>query len=96
MSWKINTIPVPLGNRDRYNLVDDKGRIITELSDFTEDQRTLIENAPKVKQNISRYLKIVEWARLRYTRSGVLIVSVGNHPSPYTRIEKMAAQKYLY
>lgn len=43
----------------------------------------------------TRYLKIVSWARARYTNCGTLIVSVGGAPSIYSRIENAAFQKYM-
>lgn len=47
-------------------------------------------------QNFDRYLQTVERARIRYrTSDGALIISVGARDSKYTRIEKMAASKYL-
>lgn len=46
--------------------------------------------------NRDRYLKIVEWARRRYTRNGVLITYIGTTPSRYTEIEGMAWTKYIF
>lgn len=45
--------------------------------------------------NVERYLKIVNWARERYTVTNALIVSIGGAPSRYTMIEKLAAHKLL-
>lgn len=42
-----------------------------------------------------RYLKIVAWARKRYSRNGQLIISIGGNPSPYSFIENLAAVKLL-
>ena len=42
-----------------------------------------------------RYLSIVEWARRRYTVNSVLILSTGNTPSIYSRIEEAAFEKYM-
>lgn len=44
---------------------------------------------------IERYLKIVNWARTRYTRNGLLVISVGNEKSVFTRIENAAWSKYI-
>jgi len=47
MNWYIKEIPVPLSNTTRYNLIDgDTGEVIGELSNFTKEQRDLIEAAP--------------------------------------------------
>ncbi len=46
--------------------------------------------------NIDRYLKVVCWARTRYTIDRILIISVGGFPSTFSRIEKLAADKYLF
>lgn len=42
-----------------------------------------------------KYLKIVTWARRRYTVDGVLVLSIGTAPSTYSKIEIIAAAKYL-
>jgi len=42
-----------------------------------------------------RYLRIVTWARKRYTIDGVLIVNIGSQASPYTLIENLAAVQIL-
>ena len=41
-----------------------------------------------------RYSRIMEWARKRYTRDGRLVISVGDQPSPYTRLERAAWRKF--
>ncbi len=46
-------------------------------------------------EKYDRYLRIVNWARNRYTVSNALIVSIGGAPSRYTMIEKLAAHKLL-
>lgn len=43
----------------------------------------------------NRYLRICMWARARYTKNGTLIVSTGNVPSIYSRIENAAFEKYM-
>lgn len=43
-----------------------------------------------------RYLKIVYWARERYTKNNWLPLNIiGGRPSPYSLIEDAAAEKYL-
>lgn len=44
---------------------------------------------------IERYLKIVNWAKRRYTRNAVLVIRVGHFPSRYSVIEDLAAKRYL-
>lgn len=45
---------------------------------------------------VDRYLRIVHWARDRYTDSdGYLVKSVGRVPSVYTRIEAAAWNRYM-
>jgi hypothetical protein len=41
------------------------------------------------------YLKLMAWAQARYTRDGALIKSRGGCPSRYSRIEDLAATRYL-
>lgn len=45
--------------------------------------------------NATRYLKVVQWARDRYTEDGHLVYSVGNVVTKYVRIEKAAWRKYM-
>jgi hypothetical protein len=45
--------------------------------------------------NFDRYLKIAGWLAERYTFGGRLALSFGDCPSRYSRLEQMAAQKYL-
>lgn len=42
-----------------------------------------------------RYLRIVEWARKRMTVHGWLILSIGGELAPYSKIEKMAWDRYM-
>jgi len=42
-----------------------------------------------------RYLSIVEWARRRYTKNGVLVMDHGGIKSAYSRIECAAFEKYM-
>lgn len=48
-----------------------------------------------IGQAVDRYLKIVDWARARYTRNGFLILDIGGKPSPYSRIEQAAFARYI-
>jgi hypothetical protein len=52
---------------------------------------TNIEAATK----IDRYLAVVRWAQHRYAIDGALVVEVGGAPSPYSRIEAMARERFL-
>lgn len=45
--------------------------------------------------NAERYLKIVAWARKRYTRAGRLVISIGGEPQAYKRIECAAWDRYM-
>lgn len=45
--------------------------------------------------NVDKYTRVAEWARKRYTRNHVLIVSTGGVPSIYSRIEESAFAKYM-
>jgi hypothetical protein len=42
-----------------------------------------------------RYLRIVRWAEERYTADGVLVMSRGNVPSVFKRIEYLAWDRYV-
>lgn len=46
-------------------------------------------------QRVARYLDLVRWARARYTRRGVLMLSMDGRLSPYSRIERAAFRRYL-
>ena len=45
--------------------------------------------------NIDKYLKITRWAKNRYRKNGRLILSIGGNPSQWSKIEKMAFDKYI-
>ena len=45
-------------------------------------------------ENANRYLKIVRWAQRRYTNAGRLVTFIGNAPSRYTIIERLAFARY--
>ena len=51
------------------------------------------------QKNPDKYIKIVMWARDRYTRIGkgqsTLTIKIGYRLSPYTIIEKLAWIKYM-
>lgn len=42
-----------------------------------------------------RYLRIVDWARRRYTTNGRLLTTIFGVPTRFTRIEDLAAVKYM-
>ena len=55
-NWCIKEIPVPLSNTTRYNLIDgETGEFIGELSNFTKEQRDLIESAPLLLEALKAY-----------------------------------------
>ena len=45
--------------------------------------------------NFDKYLKLIKWAKNRYTVNGFLVVSVGHVLTRYSVIECLAAKKYL-
>lgn len=47
--------------------------------------------------NFDKYLRIMNWAKARYTNpfTNHLIISIGDRPSRYKQIERLAAEKYL-
>lgn len=45
--------------------------------------------------SIDRYLRVVGWACRRYTRDGVLLLTVARIPTRYVQIESAAARRYL-
>lgn len=48
------------------------------------------------EDRVSRYLRLVHWARDRYTGpGGSLDLAIGRRLSRYCRIERAAAAKYL-
>jgi hypothetical protein len=42
-----------------------------------------------------RCSKICKWAQKRYTKNGVLVISIGGKPSPFSLIEQMVWDKYI-
>jgi hypothetical protein len=42
-----------------------------------------------------RYLRLVDWLRVRYADEAGLIVEIGNTPSAFTRIERIAFRKII-
>ena len=44
---------------------------------------------------IDRYLKIARWAQRRYTKSGWLGIRIGERLSRYSKIERMAFDRYM-
>ena len=45
--------------------------------------------------NIEKYLKVTRWAKNRYRKNGVLILSIGLDPSKWSKIENLAFKKYI-
>lgn len=45
--------------------------------------------------SVDRYLRIVNWARDRYTRNGCLKISSNGRLSRYSRIESLAYDRYV-
>ncbi len=56
---------------------------------------TYIETVRRHQYRIERYIHIITWARKRYTKGDYLEIEIRGMPSPYTRIEKMAWDKYF-
>lgn len=47
-------------------------------------------------ERLDKYMKIAYWLRDRYTDDmGLLTLSVGDIPSPYSKLEQLAAERYL-
>lgn len=47
-------------------------------------------------ERLDKYMKIAYWLRDRYTNNeGQLTLSVGDIPSPYSKLEQLAAERYL-
>lgn len=46
------------------------------------------------EEHLRKCSKICKWARNRYIKDGVLVMSVGGKPSPYALIEQAAWKKY--
>jgi hypothetical protein len=44
---------------------------------------------------MSRYERIMTWARERYTVDGRLIYAIGKHLTVYARIEELAFNRYI-
>lgn len=44
---------------------------------------------------IDRYLKIAAWAKHRYTMQHRLVISIGGRLSRYSKIERMAFDRYM-
>ena len=44
---------------------------------------------------VEKYLRIVKWARRRYTINGALTISMGGNPSIYARIERAAWNRHM-
>lgn len=42
-----------------------------------------------------RYIKVTRWAKARYRKNGVLILWANGKPSAWTRIERLAFDRYI-
>jgi hypothetical protein len=51
--------------------------------------------AKSIMPDWDRYLRIVRWAEARYTADGILVMSRGNVPSVFKRIEYLAWDRYV-
>jgi len=51
--------------------------------------------AKSIMPDWDRYLRIVRWAEARYTADGILVISRGNVPSVFKRIEYLAWDRYV-
>lgn len=49
-----------------------------------------------VEQRIDRYLAIRAWTRRRYTDNGIVVTRFGGRPTAYTRIERLAFERYIH
>ena len=47
------------------------------------------------KANTNRYLKLMLWAKKRYTVNGIITLTVGFTKAEYLRIEEIAWIKYM-
>lgn len=45
--------------------------------------------------SVDKYLRLVQWARKRYTKAGALVISIGGRPSIYSLIEQAAWARYM-
>jgi hypothetical protein len=45
--------------------------------------------------NHDKYIRITEWARKRYEINGILLIATGYNWSRYSKIERMAWDKYI-
>lgn len=46
-------------------------------------------------ERCDRYLKIVDWARTRYTRNGFLPLMIGGKLAPWVHVEMLAYDRYI-
>jgi hypothetical protein len=45
-------------------------------------------------ENSTKYLRLMAWARKRYTKNNRLVTYIGGEPSVYNRIERAAWARY--
>jgi hypothetical protein len=45
-------------------------------------------------ENSAKYLRLMAWARKRYTKGNRLVTYIGGEPSVYNRIERAAWARY--
>jgi hypothetical protein len=56
----------------------------------------LAGHTEELTMNHDKYLRVVYWARTRYTdKAGLLVISKGGSPSMFSRIESAAWNKYI-
>lgn len=46
-------------------------------------------------EGITRYLRVIDWAKRRYTQRGAIITHIANCPTRYTMIERLAFRRYI-
>lgn len=67
---------------------------ITKFDDIPESI-VLQDQSRDVDATVTRYLTLVNWARRRYTRDGLLVVNIGGSDTAYVRIERAAWRRYM-
>jgi len=45
--------------------------------------------------NIDKYLNLIEWLKKRYKKNGEIILSIGNSPSTFKKLELGFFKKYI-
>ena len=44
---------------------------------------------------LTRYSRIMAWAMNRWTKDGMLVITIGNKATAYTRVEGLAWDRYI-